>query len=597
MGVFCETLSLARTSKVDKQLDALAARFTPRIKKAFLASVADIKDKAVITAITDAIAVGDLEAAFRATGLSAAAMRPITQMIETAFEQGGVTVANSAPRGITDGFGNRAVFRFDVRNSRSEAWLRDHSSSLVTRITDDTRDNIRTIIQRGVAEGRNPRNIALDIVGRVNPDNGRRTGGIIGLTAPQERWVGNARRDLTNLDPHYFTRVQRDKRFDSIVRKAIDTGTPLSGAKIDALVDKYSDNLLLQRGETIARTEAMQSLNKAADDAFRQAIDEGTLKPNAVTKAWDSAGDNRVRESHKAMDGQTVQMDEPFKSPDGAQLMFPGDTSLGAPASEIIDCRCRVRHAVDWFADLDDDDEAPPAPAPRPVPPVPPAPTPTPPIPRITDVLDALPEDRTARNARLDTEQRDYVLENGRTNGVEFLSNYDMETGEILGRADGEKSFVGFPPDLLLAISDVTRQISLHHNHPKSSSFSGQDLFMLNEYEGMREIWAHGHNGSSYFARRLTPAAKTTEEKMKLRLEYDNTNKNLTRHITDYSRSNNIKTDQAFEDDLNLYYAHVVSMIMQKKGFIEYKAELQGPSAVAFEKHKTMIEFIVSNEK
>jgi len=94
---------MARTSKVDKQLDALAARFTPRIKKAFLASVADIKDKAVIGAITDAIAVGDLEAAFRATGLSAAAMRPITQMIETAFEQGGVTVANSAPRGIIEG--------------------------------------------------------------------------------------------------------------------------------------------------------------------------------------------------------------------------------------------------------------------------------------------------------------------------------------------------------------------------------------------------------------------------------------------------------------------------------------------------------------
>lgn len=365
---------MARTSKVDKQLDALAARFTPRIKKAFLASVADIKDKAVIGAITDAIQVGDLEAAFRATGLSPAAMRPITQMIETAFETGGVTVANSAPRGITDSLGNRAVFRFDVRNSRSEAWLRDHSSSLVTRITDDTRGNIRTIIQRGVAEGRNPRNIALDIVGRINPDTGRRTGGVIGLTAPQEQWVGNARRDLNTLDARYFTREARDKRFDSIVRKAIDGGKPLPAAKVNAIIDKYSDNLLLQRGETIARTEAIQSLNRAADDAFRQAIDEGTLAPSAVTKTWDSAGDARVRPSHRIMEGQAVKMDEPFRTPDGAQLMFPGDTSLGAPGGEVIACRCRVRYEVDWFADLDDDDA-----------------TPAPPIPRLPDVPEPAP--------------------------------------------------------------------------------------------------------------------------------------------------------------------------------------------------------------
>jgi len=344
---------MARTSKVDKQLDELAKRFTPRIKAAFLAAIADVSDKAVIAGIISAIQVGDLEAAFRATGLSPAAMRPVTAMIETAFEAGGVTVANSAPRGLTDTMGNRTVFRFDVRNSRSEAWLRDHSSQLITRITDEARGNVRTIIQRGVADGRNPRNIALDIVGRLNPDTGRRDGGIIGLSAPQEKWVANARRDLNDLSEHYFTREARDKRFDSIVRKAIKDDKPLSGAKIDAIIGRYSDNLLLQRGETIARTEAIQSLNKAADDAFRQAISEGTLLPSAVTKTWDSAGDSRVRETHRIMDGQVVQMDQPFQSPDGAQLLFPGDTSLGAGGADVINCRCRVRHAVDWFAGID----------------------------------------------------------------------------------------------------------------------------------------------------------------------------------------------------------------------------------------------------
>lgn len=360
---------MARRSKLDKQLDDLAARFTPQIKAAFLESVRGIKSTAILNAITAAIDVGDLEAAFRATGLSPAAMRPISAMIERAFETGGVTVADNVPRGL-----GGAVFRFDVRNSRAEAWLRDHSSTLVTRITEDTKDNIRTLIQAGVRDGRNPRNIALDIIGRVNPDTKRREGGIIGLTAPQERWVANARTDLFDLSERYFTREARDKRFDSVVRRAIDTDTALPVQKINAIVDRYSDNLLLQRGETLARTEAIQSLNKSADEAFRQAIDEGLLKSNAVTKTWDSSGDNRVRETHREMDGQTVQMDEPFTTLNGAKLMFPGDSSLGAPADEIIACRCKQRFSVDWFADLDDD------PLPTPAPPAPVLDVPAPPI-------------------------------------------------------------------------------------------------------------------------------------------------------------------------------------------------------------------------
>lgn len=340
---------MARRSKLDKQLDALAERFVPEIKAAFIAAIADVKATAVLQAIIDAIQSGDLEAAFRATGLSPAAMRPITSMIETAFERGGVTVANSAPRATA----NRAVFRFDVRNSRAEAWLRQESSELVTRISNDTRTNMRELIETGVRDGRNPRNIALDIIGRINPDTGRREGGIVGLTAPQQQWVVNARDDLTNLSEHYFTRKARDKRFDSIVRKAIDSGTPLSSQKINAIVDRYSDNLLLQRGETIARTESIRALNKSADEAFQQAIDDGSLAANAVSKIWDSAGDNRVRADHAEMDGQKVLMDQPFVTPEGGLLMYPGDSSMGAPGDQTINCRCRVRHEVDWLADID----------------------------------------------------------------------------------------------------------------------------------------------------------------------------------------------------------------------------------------------------
>lgn len=58
-----------------------------------------------------------------------------------------------------------------------------------------------------------------------------------------------------------------------------------------------------------------------------------------ITKTWETAGDERVRPSHIAADGQTVPMNDPFHL-SGGDLMFPGDSSLGVNVSEIIACRC-----------------------------------------------------------------------------------------------------------------------------------------------------------------------------------------------------------------------------------------------------------------
>jgi uncharacterized protein with gpF-like domain len=69
-----------------------------------------------------------------------------------------------------------------------------------------------------------------------------------------------------------------------------------------------------------------------------------------VVRVWDATGDSRTRETHAAMDGQEVGPNEPFASGSGAQLMHPGDGSLGAGASEIINCRCVVTHKIDFIA-------------------------------------------------------------------------------------------------------------------------------------------------------------------------------------------------------------------------------------------------------
>lgn len=243
--------------------------------------------------------------------------------------------------------------RFDGRNPRAERVARDLSSRLVTMIVDDQREAIRVVIEDGIAKGRGPRDTALDIVGRVNKATGKREGGIVGLNAPQTKAWLRAGDELDNLDPAYFERKLRDKRFDSMVRKAIEAGKPLSKADRDRVLNRYSDRLLKHRGEMIARTETIASLNAGRDQGIRQLVESGNVEASAVMRVWDSSGhDGKTRTSHLQMEGQRVGLDEPFITPGGYKLMHPGDSSMGAPASETAQCRCVLRLDISWYKGL-----------------------------------------------------------------------------------------------------------------------------------------------------------------------------------------------------------------------------------------------------
>lgn len=334
-------------------IDDLTEDMVPVLYEAFHAAISDVVNNVILADLIKAIEEGDITKAFRTLGFSDAAMRPITAAIERAYEAGGLATGGTFPRVLNTPAG-RTVFRFDVRNSRAEAWLRDESSKLIVDLKSSAFSNVQTTLFNGMKEGLNPRSTALDIIGRINPVTQTREGGIIGLAPNQLKWVENTRRDLIDLDENYFNRGLRDKRFDSLVRKAIDNNEPLTDEQINRLVSRYKDNALRYRGESIARTESMKALSQSQYEAFKQAVDLGAVKQSGVTKEWDSAGnDGRTRASHLRMDGQVVQLDAPFETPGGEFLMYPLDDNLGASADEIIQCRCRVKYAVDWLADLD----------------------------------------------------------------------------------------------------------------------------------------------------------------------------------------------------------------------------------------------------
>lgn len=88
----------------------------------------------------------------------------------------------------------------------------------------------------------------------------------------------------------------------------------------------------------IARTETTRVQNSAKMDIGK----EGQRLGYEMEKVWVATTDGRVREDHLAMNGVAVDQDDPFILPDGSKMMFPGDISLGADASQVCNCRCTI---------------------------------------------------------------------------------------------------------------------------------------------------------------------------------------------------------------------------------------------------------------
>lgn len=331
-------------AKLPKKLLAILAKLDKRMVQAFSKAILDLKTDAQIAALSEAIKSNDMQGIYLALGLSRAVFAPLEDAIREAFIEGGaysLEEVRNPPRGSGAG---RMVLRFDGRLERAETWVKQHSSELIEGIVQDTKEAVRLVVLDGIENGRGPRKTALEITGKINPATGRRSGGILGLTSSQTEAVLRATSELSSEDPRllrqYLERARRDKRFDGIVQRAIDGKIKLTPDQIARISGRYKDRLLAYRGEVIARTETLSSMNAGREEGIRQLIDSGKVSRDRVTKIWRATGDKRTRDTHRYLNGTTVGIDDPFITAEGHRLMHPHDRSLGAPGSEIIQCRC-----------------------------------------------------------------------------------------------------------------------------------------------------------------------------------------------------------------------------------------------------------------
>ena len=91
----------------------------------------------------------------------------------------------------------------------------------------------------------------------------------------------------------------------------------------------------------IAKTEGHRIQQEATYNVQKRAIAKGAK----VVKQWDSTLDGKTRPTHRALDGQIVDVDEYFKSESGYKALYPG--GFGVP-SEDCNCRCCLLQRAEW---------------------------------------------------------------------------------------------------------------------------------------------------------------------------------------------------------------------------------------------------------
>lgn len=126
----------------------------------------------------------------------------------------------------------------------------------------------------------------------------------------------------------YITDTTQDQ-LRAVISEAFEQGVSI-GEVSKRITEKF-DEITAGRANTIARTETLAAVSIGQEE--KRADVQKEFPDSKVQKMWVDSGDDRVRDSHQ-IDGEVVDADEAFSN----GLLYPRQE--GAPAEEVINCRC-----------------------------------------------------------------------------------------------------------------------------------------------------------------------------------------------------------------------------------------------------------------
>ena len=144
-------------------------------------------------------------------------------------------------------------------------------------------------------------------------------------------------------------RAWNTRRLNALIRRGVISGAPAREIAKNAVSGMCTGSESAMR--RYARTAMTGAQNGGRYVVLEEADEDEEFR---VTKVWCTVGDDRVREAHEDLDGQEVDIDEPFDSELGP-IRYPGDPE--AALENIMNCRCWLDY--NYYEEDDDDEELP----------------------------------------------------------------------------------------------------------------------------------------------------------------------------------------------------------------------------------------------
>lgn len=312
---------------------ALLAATRGRIKRAWLIALGHLRDVNPVEVVAARLAAGHGEplAGMREAAAHFAAQEHAAYVAAGQTTARWLTGAIAAPTPIA-----KKLVGFSITDPPALEWARKNELDKIREITEAQRDAIRQIGIDAARSGEGPLVTA------------RRIREIIGLTDKQAAAVDTYRALLARgqyaqaLDRQLSSAVS-DRSIAAAQAKDIE----LTPAQIDLAVERYRQNAIAARAETIARTEGLRIAHQGTEELYRQAVVRGDVEADELVGTWNhhpGARGKDDREFHVVMDGQERPYGEPFTSGRGVSLRYPGDPA--APASETMRCGCVVTRRI-----------------------------------------------------------------------------------------------------------------------------------------------------------------------------------------------------------------------------------------------------------
>lgn len=160
--------------------------------------------------------------------------------------------------------------------------------------------------------------------------------------------VGRLIRERPRLLPQPKVSKPKDVRWNqrniaNSITQSIIQGESIQEAAKRLAQTTGSTNMNAMRMHT--RTALTGAQNAGRIEAMHEQQEMGI----EVKKKWIATLDDRTRDTHAQLDGQVVDVDEPFRV-DGMEIMEPGDPS--APPELVYNCRCSLGYVYPKYEHL-----------------------------------------------------------------------------------------------------------------------------------------------------------------------------------------------------------------------------------------------------